>query len=436
MMKLEKFKNPYFFIVYLKIALMFYIIPFLFVRIILNRILLLYSTAGWKIGTIGTFLTSRLHGVDQLEILFGGVWLIVFFYKIISFICIRLVLEKILQENKNVSSKLLINLTEEYRFRFRLRKLLVYENDKLLSPISVKRQGYIIVIPKKYYSEIEYRMILEHECNHIKQKDLVWRKIIIIAECINWYNPLVKWLSWQLIYHQEVCCDLQSISSRRYFTPKEYGRFLAGLSDNELPQLPLMAFCEKKSMLLRRLKMIKEVEQMKKPRRRVSSIVAICFIMITLILANALSTQLIKAEEKMIDASEVAVEVDMMKQQVLEEQVEYTKNDVEEIDMSEDMMVLSDMVSINVKASSDMRYLLGTKTMVTGNSIQISTTCEANETYRIGIKNVDTGKLTYVEGQGNLTHTFKITRNGKYSPYVENRGNNTIQIYGYVVYQY
>ena len=88
--------------------------------------------------------------------------------------------------------------------RFHLRRLMLYENDSVLSPVSIKHRGYIIIIPKKRYSEKEYRMILEHECNHIKRRDVIWRKMAVIAECINWYNPLVKWVSRQLIYYQEV----------------------------------------------------------------------------------------------------------------------------------------------------------------------------------------------------------------------------------------
>lgn len=435
MIKLKKIKNPYFIIVFLQIALTLYIVPVLFAGVMLDRIWLYYSTSGWRIGTKGVFLTSYLYVADQIGILAGMIWGAGCFYKIIRFWQLKLDLNRILRNNTVISDGKLREIAEEYRLRFRLHKLILYENDRVFSPVSIKHRGNIIIIPKKRYSEKEYRMILEHECNHIKRRDVIWRKMAVIAECINWYNPLVKQLSRQLIYYQEVRCDLQSISSRDFFTPKEYGAFLAGLSDSGLSRGPLTAFCESKSMLLERLEMMKQEKQMKKGNKGLVFAAAAGFIAASLLPADAVSAQIIRVEEQMIYDSEVAEEVPMMEQKVLEEKVEYPGNDVKEIDLTGNIVELSDMLIIDYDVSANTRLLLRSSEMAAGSSIYITTRCDTNGIYRIGIKNESTGKLSYVEGTGVMTHTFKITDKGKYSAYVENKGSQKIHVTGYAEYQ-
>lgn len=435
MLKFRKVENPYFIIVFLQTALMLYIVPVLFFGVMADRINPFYSSTGWRIGMNGVFLTDQLHGIDQIGIFVGIIWGAGCLYKIIHFWQLKLVLNRILRRNTSVSDGKLEEIAEEYRLRFRLHKLRVYENETMLSPVSVKYRGYIIVVPKKSYSEKEYRMILEHECNHIKRKDVMWRKMIVIAECVNWYNPLVKRLSRQLIYYQEVRCDLQSISSRDFFTPREYGAFLAGLSDSGLSQMPLTAFCESKSMLLERLEMMKQAKRMKKVNSGLALAAAAGLLSASLFPAEVVSAQVIRAEEQMIYDSEVAVEVPMMEQKILEEKVEYVGNDINEIDLTGNIVELSDMVMIDHDVSGNTRLLFGSREMAAGGSIYITTNCDTDDIYRIGLKNESTGKLLYVEGTGRLTHEFKIMDKGKYLPYVENRGSQTIHVTGYAEYQ-
>ena len=77
--------------------------------------------------------------------------------------------------------------------------------------------------------------------------------------------------------------------------------------------------------------MMKQAKQMKKVNRGLAFAAAAGFIAVSLLPANVVSAQVIRAEEQMIYASEVAVEVPMMEQKVLEEKVEYAGNDVNEI---------------------------------------------------------------------------------------------------------
>lgn len=67
-----------------------------------------------------------------------------------------------------------------------------------------------IFIPDKAYTEDELRMILRHECMHIKDKDL-WVKLLVqIYCCIFWWNPIAYLLKKDLDLTLEMKCDLNT----------------------------------------------------------------------------------------------------------------------------------------------------------------------------------------------------------------------------------
>ena len=72
--------------------------------------------------------------------------------------------------------------------------------------------------------------------------------------------------------------------------------------------------------------------------------------------------------------------------------------------------------------------------MKKGDQIMASAKCsDSSIVYRIGIKDSD-GGLTYAEGSGSLSHIFTIESDGKYTVYVENRSNKSMQVTGRASY--
>lgn len=58
---------------------------------------------------------------------------------------------------------------------------------------------------------IQMHMILEHEMNHIRNRDLLWKRFYLAVLGIHWFNPLVYLLAKKEIYLEEVICDRQSV---------------------------------------------------------------------------------------------------------------------------------------------------------------------------------------------------------------------------------
>ena len=67
-----------------------------------------------------------------------------------------------------------------------------------------------VLIPDESYSEEELRMMLLHECMHIRNKDL-WVKLLVqIYCCIFWWNPFAYLLKKDLDLFLEMKCDLNT----------------------------------------------------------------------------------------------------------------------------------------------------------------------------------------------------------------------------------
>lgn len=61
-------------------------------------------------------------------------------------------------------------------------------------------------------------MILQHECSHIRRLDVLTRQLVVLAQSIHWFNPLVYRLPKLIERVFEICCDstvVQNIDNDR-----------------------------------------------------------------------------------------------------------------------------------------------------------------------------------------------------------------------------
>lgn len=65
----------------------------------------------------------------------------------------------------------------------------------------------VIVLPQRFYSEQELTLILRHELVHYKLHDLWYKLILLIANAVHWFNPLVWLMVRQANRDVEQVCD-------------------------------------------------------------------------------------------------------------------------------------------------------------------------------------------------------------------------------------
>lgn len=428
-----KVKNPYLILAWQKTILILYAVPVLFCVLFLGKL-----DYGATIGIKGPFWTDRSKLVDKICMAAEIIWVCGFLAQALETLRWKRQLDSIWANNRMVRNRNWNRIFEEYRQRFQFSKVEFYQNNQLRSPVSAWYGGHMIVIPVQEYTDKEICMILAHEMNHIKYKDLFWRRLALVFRWINWYNPLVCLFQKEMIYQQEVICDLRSGAYSRDFTQKEYGYFLVSLTDSDFGHMPLTALCESKKTIIGRLQMMTQAKKFKKPKKWTVAVTCIGLTISSLVPSGIVSARVIAAEENRIYASEV-------EQQYVMEDLENSgevktgiaDGNVTEIDLSKDVSERSSTVSIDSKIEKSTRVLYQYKKLTSGDKIIISTSCkDENAIYRIGVKNKDTDTLSYVEGKGVLTFTYSVTADGNYSAYVENRSDQTIAVSGSAIYEY
>lgn len=294
----------------------------------------------------------------------------------------------------------------------------------------------MILLPDKTYTEKELRMVLEHEVNHIIFGDLRWRMFGVAMMCVHWFNPVVYRQFRDLVRYQETVCDLRSSMEKPWYTKKEYAVLLAAQADPDLYLPQTSAFAEKKNDLIRRIEIMVKVKEFERTKNRVIAAGCACLLGISLIPSVAFASAGAKLQETWLHAGETEIE---------DESQNWGDESLEEHGMDDGSVTeiyASDTGNTNKRSSvfvetvsKKTRLILNTVQMSKGDTIIISAKCsDKNITYRIGIKNNDTNTYTWIEGEGDLTHTFTIKTSGSYSAYVENRSNQSMDVEGSVVY--
>ncbi|ETI68757.1 M56 family metallopeptidase [Neobacillus vireti] len=98
-----------------------------------------------------------------------------------------------------------------------------------------------ILIPEELIDKLtpeEFRFVLSHELNHIKNKDLVVNTLLMIVKAIYWFNPLIWYSLNQVKQDCEVACDASVINTLKTEEVKKYGQTIINM---------LRLFSEKKS---------------------------------------------------------------------------------------------------------------------------------------------------------------------------------------------
>ena len=83
-----------------------------------------------------------------------------------------------------------------------------------------------IFLPNRDYLERDLHYILEHELVHCREKDLLYKVILLFANMIHWFNPMVwvmrRWVNQDL----ELICDEAVLSSASAEERKEYSEVI------------------------------------------------------------------------------------------------------------------------------------------------------------------------------------------------------------------
>jgi len=85
---------------------------------------------------------------------------------------------------------------------------------KVQSPMITDSLGPFFLLPYVDYSEEDLVLIMEHELIHYKHKD-IWSKLLMVsANAVHWFNPLVYVMRWRLNTDIEMACDSEVVEGQ------------------------------------------------------------------------------------------------------------------------------------------------------------------------------------------------------------------------------
>lgn len=423
-----KWKNSRLLLIWIRTALLLYLLPFALVIVIRDKISfsdegIVWFSEFWKVAT---------SAMQRVYFIFMIIWSVGMTAGIVYRILQYRKLRYILKGNIPLEDRNCIRIVESYKMKFALEKIGVYQNDLIDFPFSTGGYRQQIILPIKEYREKELHMVLEHEMNHIRSRDLEWKKVGMLVTLIHWWNPLAYKLMRRLNLQEEIECDINTCENNTHFTMKEYGLYLAGMDDAQDEEVFISALCKSKKDLFRRLEFMVRGKKYKKWTAAVSCIL---LMFVSVMPSYAASDALAKVNEEWISTTEVSSKAETVDYQEQIRTGRVTDEAIEEIDLTEEGIVpFGSDVTLDYTIKPKTRVLYRWQDMNKGDRVLVTASCsDSSITYRIGVRCTN-GNITYLEGTGTLDHIFVIDADGEYSVFVENRSDVSMKVTGRASY--
>lgn len=428
--KISKWKNSRIRLVWIKTGLILYLFPIASLLAMKSRISMYSHGILWSSEFLNVSTVSMRRGYIYAAAiwLFGMAMGIVF-----RFIQYRK-LKNLLKGNIPVADNCCQKLIDKYKEKNEYRHVQFYQNDLISFPMTVGSIRPMIILPMTIYTEKQMHMVLEHEMNHVKSRDLVWKEVALLVTFIHWWNPLVYILLEKLILQEEIECDIRTCENNDHFTMKEYGYYLSGMEDSGDDMIFVSALCKSKKNLFRRLE---GMVRGNKCRKRTAVVSCIVLSMLAVIPSYAASEGVARENEKWIAKTEVATEVKEIDYRAMESTSTVAEEKgVEEIVLTVDNETIpfSTEITLDYTIKANTRILYRWQDMQEGDTIHVSAKCSNSSiVYRIGIRD-SAGNLSYRQGSGSMSHIFEIPSDGEYTVYVENKSSTSMQVTGWARY--
>ena len=128
------------------------------------------------------------------------------------------------------------------------------------SPMAFGAISPVVVFPKSGLDDPRQReYMMKHELTHIKNGDLFFRFLALIATAIHWFNPVVYFLYFELTAVSEMVCDRSVLECSDDGMRRSYSNLVLDYAaDRDYGCFPAIGFADKWNMKRRILEMKKD----------------------------------------------------------------------------------------------------------------------------------------------------------------------------------
>ncbi len=152
-------------------------------------------------------------------------------------------------------------------------------SEKASSPMMIGFFTQYLVLPTENYTEGELNFILKHELTHLRRHDLWYKLILLIANTIHWFNPIIYIMKNEASADMEFSCDDEVIKGASMNERKAYAETVLTSIQHSLIQknnLSTYFYGGAKSMKER----IKNIFLFKKKRTGIAAFIAVVLLIV------------------------------------------------------------------------------------------------------------------------------------------------------------
>ena len=139
----------------------------------------------------------------------------IWFIGVLIFIAMKILMylytvTRIKQTSFIIQSDVWVSAFEKIMGKYTKQNVLLMGSNKTTNPFTVGILHQYIVIPAimiNALDEEEIEFVLNHECYHASQNDVGRKVLMIVLNCLNWFNPLFYFLKDNLSTWMEIACD-------------------------------------------------------------------------------------------------------------------------------------------------------------------------------------------------------------------------------------
>lgn len=290
-----------------------------------------------------------------------------------------------------------------------------------------------VFLPVKEFSKDELRVCLYHELNHYQRRDIFWNYLTSGIICIHWYFPLMRRVWREMDQWSEISCDMNSIqyvgSIQKYFlTILDMSSEMKGYK-----AYTVACLFENANLLEQRILYTKEYI-----KRGSSKTIFMIMLFIAFMIAGSTSifAMTAKYHEGYVEwvkgnENEIEESCDDVGYKNMEEKQENNKK--KRIEKRIKVNLKGDTaVAINHTIDSQGGIWFENIEVKKGEYIDISIASQENfKKIRVGISR-NKKDIRYVEekNKDEVEHAFLINKGGRYDVYVENIGEDRLEIVG------
>lgn len=325
-------------------------------------------------------------------------------------------------------------------------KVSLYRNDSVKMAYMVYWHGYAVVLPLERYTRKETAVILYHELCHYLNRDLLVGTVSCIVSLLHAINPFVPKLLKQLELVCEEYCDRRACQEgAELFSEKEYFQTILNVLNEEekRERYNLFMLADTMGDYEKRVLCMKRYHEHGGIKKRTAVVLSTCFLVGSSIAALVAGVVMTEAYTIAAEATDIRTKVigdtedaDAVSDEEAIEEFErmYDLQENNVVIMEEGIESIGNYVGIDWSLMPGKTGMIFGLSEEKGSKVIITTSGNLEDAiYQMGIK-TSNGIMRYVEGKGDISHSFEISEEGEYCFFVTNLDKTRdLQIKGTVI---